>query len=75
MLTHSIWWLMDRVAVTENGCWLWLGATNDLCIRGHEFTSENTRIQARSGGRVMRVCRTCHRDKERKRYRGRCAHS
>lgn len=34
------------------------------CRRGHEFTPENTRLRNN-----WRVCRACHRDKERERYR------
>ena len=33
------------------------------CIRGHEFTSENTRFKDYGNGR--RECRTCHRERER----------
>ena len=35
------------------------------CVHGHEFTPENTRISRRGN----RVCRTCHRERERKRGR------
>lgn len=31
------------------------------CIRGHEFSSENTRLFEELG-RMRRVCRTCHRE-------------
>lgn len=36
----------------------------DSCIRGHEYTQENTYLRTRNGN-VSRVCRTCKRDNER----------
>lgn len=32
------------------------------CIRGHKFTSENTRIKRRANGSTYRNCRQCARD-------------
>jgi hypothetical protein len=40
-------------------------STRTACPRGHEFTPENTRV--RRNGR--RACRSCERDRERKRIR------
>jgi hypothetical protein len=37
------------------------------CPQGHEYTEENTRLK---GGKY-RVCRTCHRERENKRYHNR----
>lgn len=39
------------------------------CMRGHEFTPENTYAHVIAGGEVKHHCRTCHRDYERERYR------
>jgi hypothetical protein len=41
------------------------------CKRGHEFTPENTRIEARPNGRSARRCLTCQREYGRARYAGR----
>lgn len=37
------------------------------CHLGHAFDVENTRIEIRKDGSVRRICRKCHRDKERTR--------
>ena len=39
-----------------------------FCVRGHEFTPENTRIKTQ-GGKEHRICRECHRADQRKRQR------
>lgn len=31
------------------------------CVRGHEYTPENTGIRTKANGRIQRVCRTCSR--------------
>jgi hypothetical protein len=38
------------------------------CSKGHELTSENTRIKIRHEGSVSRICRICQRDDQRSRY-------
>lgn len=43
------------------------------CKRGHEFTPENTRREARPGGRFARRCLTCQREYGRQRYLSRRA--
>lgn len=35
------------------------------CIRGHEFTAENTRISVDKHGDTHRTCKTCERDRHR----------
>lgn len=43
-----------------------VNARKTHCLRGHEFTDENTlRVNGRYG--VQRSCRTCHREKMRRR--------
>jgi hypothetical protein len=46
-----------------------VNARKQYCIRGHEFTPENTRLrQSRRPGRGLeRACRACHRDWRRRR--------
>lgn len=41
-------------------------AAQTHCVNGHEFTPENTRIRSRRQG--GRECKTCNRDRARKRY-------
>lgn len=38
------------------------------CPRGHEYTSENTRIQTSREGYQLRHCRTCDNARQRKRW-------
>lgn len=42
-------------------------ANQTECKRGHAFTTENTRLETRPGGRVARRCLTCQRDYDRAR--------
>lgn len=44
-----------------------VNARKTHCIKGHEFTEENTRIRKGKSRKGCRVCRACHRDSERKR--------
>lgn len=46
-----------------------VNARKQYCIRGHEFTSENTRLRTsrRPGRAVERTCRACQRDWRRRR--------
>lgn len=44
-----------------------LHAKQTHCLKGHEFTAENT-YQRRRGGKVERFCRECCRQRDRKRY-------
>jgi hypothetical protein len=39
------------------------------CVRGHDYTPENTRIKKRSNGRSHRACKQCARDDAREAYR------
>ncbi len=39
-------------------------AAQTHCLRGHEFTPENTRLKPQG----WRVCRTCHREDAKRRY-------
>lgn len=41
------------------------------CLRGHEFTAENTYLRKR-GAKVERFCRTCSRLRDRERYARKC---
>ena len=44
-----------------------------VCLRGHEFSSENTAVQrSRSGGK-RRICRTCRAERKRRAYREKAA--
>src|ERR1051326_6835589 len=47
-----------------------VNARKNKCIRGHKFTVKNTRLHKGKYG-VQRVCRTCHREKEKARYHDR----
>jgi hypothetical protein len=42
------------------------------CIRGHEFTKENTRLWVSKNGKKLRICRTCAkiRDRAARGYKG-----
>ncbi len=42
-----------------------VNARKTHCIRGHEFTPENTLRQVRKTGKVDRKCRACHALRER----------
>ena len=39
------------------------------CKRGHKFTTENTYINKKSSGAIIRYCRMCKRERDRKRIR------
>lgn len=43
------------------------------CLRGHEFTAENTYVARRERGKEERFCRTCMRRRDRERYQRRVA--
>ena len=43
-------------------------ATKTHCVRGHEYTPENTYLRKRQGDGV-RSCKTCLRENQRRRYR------
>lgn len=43
-----------------------VNAARTHCVNGHEFTTDNTYITPSRG---RRECRTCHRERERDRYR------
>lgn len=43
------------------------GATEELCSRGHERTEQNT-YRCIKDGRPVRVCRTCMRERRKRRY-------
>jgi hypothetical protein len=44
--------------------WFDLMAAADRCLNGHEYTVDNTWV----GGDDRRHCRTCHRDRQRRRW-------
>ena len=44
-------------------------AAPHACVRGHDFTRENTRIRTRSDGATYRTCRQCAREDARTAYR------
>jgi hypothetical protein len=54
--------------IAKNGHYL---ANRTHCIRGHEFTQENTYINASSGQRVCRTCSVAYQ----KQYRRKCVRS
>ena len=39
------------------------------CKRGHPWTEANTAMRWRHGGKMFRVCKRCHADQSRLRYR------
>ena len=39
------------------------GVNKSHCLRGHELTSENTRVQTDGRGHIRRSCKTCTRDR------------
>ncbi|QOV97595.1 NUMOD4 motif-containing HNH endonuclease [Rhodococcus pyridinivorans] len=54
----------QRFDDVRNGVHPMAGKTH--CIRGHEFTPENTRTYTAATGRTHRYCRACERDRHRK---------
>lgn len=58
---------VENVMAASSNCMGAINARKTECIRGHAFDPENTRITADSKGRPRRVCKTCERDRHRKR--------
>ncbi|MER6367372.1 HNH endonuclease signature motif containing protein [Streptomyces mirabilis] len=54
----------DRTNILRGVSFAAENAAKTHCVRGHEYTPENTRIDARTG---ERICRACRRLQERKR--------
>ena len=57
---------MEVVTQSENSSRapIWSSAKTH-CIRGHEFTEANTRLEVGKIGKMNRRCRACHRDGQR----------
>ena len=56
---------MEPVTHTENCARASRAKTH--CLRGHEYTPENTRRSLNHAGGLSRSCKACHRDRERDR--------
>lgn len=57
---------LEAVSVRENRDRRIAAKTH--CVHGHAYTPENTRMQRGADGYVSRVCRSCERAKNRRRY-------